>query len=32
MAEEAVAAAVIRAVIAADGLGFIPAYRDLPRD
>jgi L-aminopeptidase/D-esterase-like protein len=32
MAEEAVAAAVIRAIIAADGLGFIPAYRDLPRD
>ncbi len=32
MAEEAVAAAVIRAVIAADGLGFLPAHRDLPRD
>lgn len=29
MAEEAVASAVIHAVIAADGLGFLPAYRDL---
>ena len=29
MAEEAVAAAVIRAIREADGLGFLPAYRDL---
>jgi len=32
MAEEAVAAAVIRAVCAADGLGLLPAYRDLIKD
>ena len=32
MAEEAVASAVIHAVIAADGLGFLPAYRDLHKD
>jgi L-aminopeptidase/D-esterase-like protein len=29
MAEEVVAASVIRAVLAADGLGLLPAYRDL---
>ena len=29
MAEEAIATAVIRAVHLADGLGFLPAYRDL---
>jgi len=29
LAEEAVAAAVIRAIREADGLGFLPAYRDL---
>jgi L-aminopeptidase/D-esterase-like protein len=31
MAEEVVAASVIRAVLAADGLGLLPAYRDLPK-
>ena len=30
MAEEALAAAVLRAVQAADGMGLLPAYRDLP--
>jgi L-aminopeptidase/D-esterase-like protein len=30
MAEEALAAAVLRAVRAADGLGLLPAFRDLP--
>jgi L-aminopeptidase/D-esterase-like protein len=30
MAEEALAAAVLRAVRAADGLGLLPAHRDLP--
>jgi len=32
MAEEAVAAAVRRAICAADGLGLLPAYRDLNKD
>jgi len=32
LAGEAVAAAVIRAVRAAQGLGFLPAYRDLQKD
>jgi len=32
MAQEVVAAAVLRAIVTADGLGFLPAYRDLPVD
>jgi len=32
MAEEAIAAAVLRAIRGADGLGFLPAYRDLHKN
>jgi L-aminopeptidase/D-esterase-like protein len=31
MAEEVVAISVTRAILAADGLGLLPAYRDLPK-